>query len=164
MPAATAPNERWSMDFVTDRLFDGRRFRMLTLVDHFSRVSPAIEVDVSLTGQRVVAVLDRLAQVQQVPMEICVDNGPEFISRALDEWAHRNGVKLTFSRPAAPVVVGGRRPADPSGARSGARRPHRRGSGAGLGTGAPGVPGEARLHGPPGGLRSPFGAGAAPPV
>jgi len=86
VPAATAPNERWSMDFVADRLFDGRRFRMLTLVDHFSRVSPAIEADFSLTGQRVVSVLDRLAQAQQVPKEIFVDNGPEFISRALDEW------------------------------------------------------------------------------
>ena len=48
-------------------------------------------------------VLDRLAQAQQVPKEICVDNGPEFISRALDEWAHRNGVKLTFSRPGTPT-------------------------------------------------------------
>jgi len=102
VPAATAPNERWSMDFVADRLFDGRRFRMLTLVDHFSRVSPAIEADFSLTGQRVVSVLDRLAQAQQVPKEIFVDNGPEFISRALDEWAHRHGVKLMFSRPGTP--------------------------------------------------------------
>lgn len=103
VPAATTPNERWSMDFVTDRLFNGRRFRMLTLVDHFSRVSPAIEADFSLTGQRVTAVLDRLAQAQQVPKEIFVDNGPEFVSRALDEWAHRHGVKLMFSRPGTPT-------------------------------------------------------------
>lgn len=72
-------------------------------MDHFGRVSPAIEADVSLTGQRVVAVLARLAQVQQMPKEICVGNGPEFISRALDERAHRHGVKLTFSRPGTPT-------------------------------------------------------------
>lgn len=61
LPAATSPNERWSMDFVSDSLHDGRRFRVLTLVDHFSRVSPAIEVGSSITGTRVVAVLVLLA-------------------------------------------------------------------------------------------------------
>jgi len=76
---------------------------MLTLVDHFSRVSPAIQTDFSLTGQRVTVFLDRLVQAQQVPKEIFVDNGPEFVSRALDDWAHRHGVKLTFSRPGTPT-------------------------------------------------------------
>ncbi|MEN3330510.1 MAG: putative transposase [Acidobacteriota bacterium] len=86
------------MDFVHDRLADGRPFRLLTLVDNFSRVSPAIECDFSLNGQRVVAVLERL-QAAGLPKTIKVDNGSEFISKALDAWAHRHGVRLEFSRP-----------------------------------------------------------------
>lgn len=76
---------------------------MLTLVDNFSRVSPAIEVDFSLTGQRVVEVLDRLKGTCGLPKVIKVDNGSEFISKAMDEWAHRNGVQLDFSRPSKPT-------------------------------------------------------------
>ena len=102
-PAAERPNQRWSMDFVADRLADGRRFRILTLVDNVSRVSPALEADFSLTGERVVVVLDRLKASHGLPEAISVDNGPEFISRALDAWAHRNGVKLEFSRPGRPT-------------------------------------------------------------
>ena len=100
---AELPNERWSMDFVTDTLATGQRFRALTLVDNVSRVSPAIEVDVSLTGQRVVAVLEQLKRTIGVPKRIAVDNGPEFISKALDAWAHANGVALEFSRPGKPT-------------------------------------------------------------
>jgi putative transposase len=103
LPAATAPNERWSMDFVADALYDGRRFRALTLVDNFTRESPAIEVGSSITGKRVVAVLDRLALTHGLPKVITTDNGTEFTSRALDEWAHQNGVKLDFIRPGKPV-------------------------------------------------------------
>ena len=103
LPAPRGPNECWSMDFVVDRLSDGRQFRLLTLVDNFSRVSPAIEVDFSLTGKRVVAVLDRLKGSCGFPKVIKVDNGSEFISKAMDEWAHRNGVKLEFSRPGKPT-------------------------------------------------------------
>jgi putative transposase len=91
------------MDFVQDSLFDGRRFRALTLVDNRSRESPAIEVDTSLPGRRVVAVLERLAQTHGLPQVLQVDNGPEFISQALDEWAHRRGVKLKFSRLGTPT-------------------------------------------------------------
>lgn len=76
---------------------------MLTLVDNFSRISPAIEVDFSLTGQRVVEVLERLKQNGGLPKVIKVDNGSEFISQAMDEWAYRNGVKLEFSRPGKPT-------------------------------------------------------------
>ena len=97
-----APNECWSMDFVHDRLADGRPFRLLTLVDNFSRVSPAIECDFSFNGQRVVAVLERLKE-SGLPQTIKVDNGSEFISKALDAWAHRHGVKLEFSRPGKPT-------------------------------------------------------------
>jgi putative transposase len=103
LPAATSPNERWSMDFVSDSLHDGRRFRVLTLVDHFSRVSPAIEVGSSITGKRVVAVLERLVKAHGLPRVITTDNGTEFTSRAVDEWAHRSGVKLDFIRPGKPI-------------------------------------------------------------
>lgn len=102
-PAPRVPNDCWSMDFVSDCLHDGRRFRALTIVDNVSRVSPAIEVDRSLTGQRVVEVLEGLAQSQGLPKVIQVDNGTEFTSKALDEWAHRRKIKLQFSRPGKPT-------------------------------------------------------------
>ena len=103
LPAAQAPNEQWSMDFMSDSLASGQRFRLFTLVDNMSRERPAIEVDRSLTGQRVVAVLERAAASYGLPKVIQVDNGAEFTSRALDAWAHRCGVKLAFSRPGTPT-------------------------------------------------------------
>ncbi len=84
------------MDFVSDCLHDGRRFRALTIVDNVIRVSPEIEVGRSFVGQRVVEVLEGLAQSQRLPKVIQVDNGAEFTSRALDWWAHRRKVKLQF--------------------------------------------------------------------
>ncbi len=81
------------MDVLTDSLYDGRRFRILTIVDNMTRESPAIEVDVSLPSTRVVAVLDRLAQTHGTPKVIYVDNGPEFVAKALDNWAHQHNVK-----------------------------------------------------------------------
>jgi putative transposase len=102
-PVPQTPNKCWSMDFISDSLHDGRRFRALTIVDNVSRVSPAIEVGRSLTGHRVVEVLEGLAQSQGLPEVIQVDNGPEFTSKALDEWAHRRRVKLQFSRPGKPA-------------------------------------------------------------
>ena len=72
-------------------------------MDNVSRESPAIEVDRSLTGERVVAVLERLALTHGRPKRLAVDNGPEFISKALDAWAHRYGVKLEYSRPGTPT-------------------------------------------------------------
>jgi putative transposase len=103
LPAAQAPNEQWSMDFMSDSLASGQRFRLLTLVDNMSRESPAIEVGRSLTGHHVVAVLERLAAQRGLPQVLQVDNGPEFTSQALDAWAHRRGVKLAFSRPGTPT-------------------------------------------------------------
>jgi putative transposase len=97
-----APNQRWSMDFMSDRLEDGSRFRVLTLVDHFSRVSPAVAVGSSLTGRHVVEVLESIPRSQR-PRVIQVDNGPEFVSRALEAWAYRNKVALDFSRPGKPT-------------------------------------------------------------
>jgi putative transposase len=102
-PPPTRPRERWSMDFLADSLADGRRFRVLTIVDNVSRVSPAMEVGSSLTGERVVAVLERLRRSVGAPERIAIDNGPEFISKALDGWAYRHGVQLEFSRPGKPT-------------------------------------------------------------
>ncbi len=84
---------------MADRLSDGRPFRLLTLVDNFSRVCPAIEVDFSLNGKRVVEVMEGLKMTFGLPKTIKVDNGSEFISKVMDKWAHHNGVKLDFSRP-----------------------------------------------------------------
>ncbi len=105
LPAAapTRPHAQWSRDFLSDRLADGRRFRMLTLVDHVSRVSPVIDVGVSLSGQRVAEVLDEAIGHYGAPQRICVDNGPEFASKALDAWAYRRGIHLVFSRPGKPT-------------------------------------------------------------
>lgn len=103
VPGATQPNEHWAMDFVRDTRSDGRAFRALTLVDAYTRECPVIEVDVSLGGARVVAVLERLRVSRGLPQRITVDNGPEFRSKALDAWAHQHGVQLQFSRPGKPV-------------------------------------------------------------
>jgi len=84
-PAAGAINEHWSMDFVSDALFDGRRIRALTVVDDYSRESLAIEVGQSVTGEQVVTVMDRLRAIRGAPKRIRVDNGPESVSRALDQ-------------------------------------------------------------------------------
>ena len=96
-------NQHWSMDFVSDSLYNGRRFRTLTVVDDLSKECPVLEVDHSLTGQRVARVLDRVALTRGLPDLITVDNGPEFISKALDAWAHANGVKLHFIQPGKPT-------------------------------------------------------------
>ena len=103
LPQAQRPNQRWSMDFVQDRLESGRRMRLLTIVDDYSRECPAIEVDTSLPGLRVTQVLDRLAERCGLPELITVDNGPEFAGTALDAWAYRQGVKLHFIQPGKPV-------------------------------------------------------------
>lgn len=103
LPAPAAPNERWSMDFVSDSLGDGRKFRALTIVDDFTRESPAIEVDTSLPGERVVRVLEQLAATRGLPKAIVCDNGPEFRGEALDQWADRRGVTLQFIQPGKPV-------------------------------------------------------------
>lgn len=103
LPTPVQPNKRWSMDFVSDQLSDGRKFRSLTIVDDCSRESPAIEVGTSLPGKRVTRVLNRLAESRGLPDAIVVDNGPEFSGSALDSWAHERGVKLCFIRPGKPV-------------------------------------------------------------
>jgi putative transposase len=103
LPAPTRANERWSMDFVRDTLGDGRVFRCFTLVDDCTRECPVIEVDFSLSGERVARVLGRVAQTRGYPRAIVCDNGPEFISAALDTWAHTHGVLLDFIDPGKPT-------------------------------------------------------------
>jgi putative transposase len=103
-PAQPArPKECWALDFVADRLDDGRRLRILTVEDVFTRECLAVEVDTSLTSARVVAVLEQLTQVRGSPTFITVDNGSEFYSRMTDSWAYGNGVRLDFSRPGKPM-------------------------------------------------------------
>lgn len=103
LPLPTRANERWSMDFVSDALNDGRRFRALTIIDGYTRESPAIEVDISLPGERVVRVLDRIGQERGFPKAIVCDNGPEFRGEALDQWAATRGVALEFIAPGKPI-------------------------------------------------------------
>ena len=102
MRAPTTTNEVWSMDFVSDALGTGRRFRTLNIVDDFSREAPAIEVDTSLSGVRVTRVLDRLKIERGLPLHIRSDNGPEFISKAVEQWAYENGVEWHFIEPGKP--------------------------------------------------------------
>jgi putative transposase len=103
IPSPERPNQKWSMDFVADSIVTGRRFRALAIVDDYSRECPAIEVDTSLGGRRVVGVLERLAEIRGLPEIITVDNGPEFAGKALDAWAYRKGIKLDFIRPGKPI-------------------------------------------------------------
>lgn len=101
-PTASASriDECWCMDFVADQLFDGQKFRALTVVDMYSRNCPLIYVAQSIKGQDVVA---QLRGLNRRPERIKVDNGSEFISRTLDKWAYEQGVILEFSRPGKPT-------------------------------------------------------------
>jgi putative transposase len=103
LPKPSAVNRSWSMDFVSDGLCDGRKLRCLAIVDDCSRECLVIEVDTSLTGRRVVAVLKRLADLRGLPLSITVDHGPEFEGQALDAWAYEAGVRLNFIRPGKPI-------------------------------------------------------------
>jgi len=104
-PAATAVNECWAMDFVSDTI-GTRSFRCLTIVDIFSREAPAIEVDYSLPSLRVIQVLDAIAKVRGYPKRIIADNGSEFTSRAMLRWAALHGVELCFIDPGKPTQNG----------------------------------------------------------
>ena len=91
------------MDFVRDALADGRPFRILTVVDQWSRQSPVLEVASRHSGQTVAATLDRVLAGTVGPRSITVNHGTEFQSRALEDWAYRSGVQLDFIRPGKPV-------------------------------------------------------------
>jgi len=97
-----APNMTWSMDFMADRLGDGRQFRLLNVLDDFNREGLGIEVDFSLPAERVIRSLDRIIEWRGKPSTIRVDNGPEYISTKLLEWAEKQGVTLQHIQPGQP--------------------------------------------------------------
>lgn len=102
-PAAAKPNQRWSIDFVSDCVSSGKVIRMLTMVDDCTRECPAIEVDTSLGGWRVRRVLDRVAAERGLPEAIVLDNGPEFRGRVMAAWSEERGVRLEFIQPGKPA-------------------------------------------------------------
>src|SRR5690348_475542 len=101
--APMARNDVWAMDFVHDQLFDATKVRVLTILDTFTKFSPAIEPRFNWRGTGVVEVLERICKQVGFPRAIRVDQGPEFISKDLDLWAYRRGVILDFSRPGKPT-------------------------------------------------------------
>ena len=106
LTGAMRPNQRWSMDFVSDRFADGRWFRILTVVDQYTRECLCAYADRSQTGEKVVAQMKHLASARGVPESITTDNGSEFAGRAMETWAYQTGVKLDFIRPGRPVQNG----------------------------------------------------------
>jgi putative transposase len=99
-------NECWSADFMSDALWGDRRFRTFNVVDDFNREALAIEVDFNLPAQRVVRTLDQIAATRRYPLKLRLDNGPEFISVALADWAEQHGVALEFIKPGKPMQNG----------------------------------------------------------
>jgi putative transposase len=102
-PIASERNECWSMDFVSDQLYDGRRFRILAIVDNHTRESLALMPRSSIRGVDVMNVLELVASVKGYPTRVKVDNGPEFISKEVDRWAYEHNVTLDYSRPGKPT-------------------------------------------------------------
>jgi putative transposase len=96
-------NQSWSMDFMSDVLENGHRFRTFNVIDDYNREALAIEIDLSLPAARVTRVLDRLVEQRGYPRQLRCDNGPEFISLTLAEWAERHGVTLEFIKPGRPT-------------------------------------------------------------
>jgi len=106
LPEPMAANQVWSVDFMTDALSSGRRFRTLNIVDDYTRECLAIEVDTSLGGVRVVRVLEELKRRRGLPRQIRSDNGPEFLSRAVDQWAYEQGLHWHTIQPGRPMENG----------------------------------------------------------
>lgn len=103
---ATQPDERWAMDFVHDRLVGGKSYRVLTIIDLYTRESLATYANFSIRAPRVVEVLEELRQKGRVPKSITTDNGSEFISKELDTWAYLKGIALDFITPGKPTENG----------------------------------------------------------
>lgn len=101
-----AMNDVWSIDFMSDSLWSGRKFRLLNIVDDYNREILAMEADFSLPALRVVRVLEYLKEFRGLPRMIRVDNGPEFISHTLDQWCRQNGISLTYIQPGKPMQNG----------------------------------------------------------
>jgi putative transposase len=99
-------NGSWSVDFMSDALWDGRRFRTFNVIDDFSREALAVEVDLNLPATRVIRTLERVAAWRGYPSSLRLDNGPEFVALALAEWAERKGITLDFIEPGRPMQNG----------------------------------------------------------
>ncbi len=107
LQSPTGPDQLWCLGFMQDALSWGRKFRLLTVEDVFTREAPAIEIDTSLSGVRVARVLERVvAEGGARPVGIVLDNGPELTSKALDQWAYERGVDLNFIDPGKPQQNG----------------------------------------------------------
>jgi putative transposase len=104
--APLSPNAGWSMDFMSDRLTNGRQFRTLNLIDEFNREALVIEIDTSMPSARVIRVLEQVRSWRPLPRSIRVDNGPEFIAEALADWCQQHQVALNFSLPGKPQKNG----------------------------------------------------------
>jgi putative transposase len=104
--SALRPDQKWSMDFVAQRLPDGRWIRVLTVIDQFTRECVTLLADNTLSGEKVATALDKALLQRSAPESITVDNGTEFTSKALDLWAYKNGIHLDFIRPGRPVENG----------------------------------------------------------
>lgn len=100
---ASAANERWALDFLSDRLENGHAYRMLAVIDVFTRECLAIDLARSMPASRVVSTLDRIGAVRGLPQMLTTDNGPEFISTTVDRWARANEVQHSKSRPGTPT-------------------------------------------------------------
>ena len=105
-PRPTRPNQKWSMDFMSAKLVDGRWFRLLTVIDQFTRECLALVADSALNGHRVALALSRVVAERATPESITVDNGSEFASKAMDAWTYQYGVRLEFIRPGRPIDNG----------------------------------------------------------
>jgi putative transposase len=106
LPQPAWPNQRWSMDFVSDRFADGRWFRILTVVDQYTRECLCAHADRAQTGEKVVEQMKHLVDTRGVPESITTDNGGEFAGKAMETWAYENQVKLDLIRPGKPVENG----------------------------------------------------------
>lgn len=104
--AGEAVNAGWSVDFMSDALWDGRRFRTFNVIDDFTREGLAIEIDLNLPATRVIRVLDRIAAWRGYPGKLRLDNGPEFIALVMAEWAQNKGIELAFIQPGRPMQNG----------------------------------------------------------
>jgi putative transposase len=103
MPVPRRPNERWSMDLVHDQLGNGRRIRVLNIVDDYSRACVGQLVDLSISGERISRYLDEISATRPLPKTLVMDNGPEMTSKAMFFWSRRRGVNLHFIQPGKPT-------------------------------------------------------------
>jgi putative transposase len=93
----------WSMDFMSDRLMDGRKIRTLNIIDNYNRECLSVEIETSIPTKRVIRILERIREFRGLPKEIRIDNGPEYISHELKKWAHDNNIMLTYIQPGKPT-------------------------------------------------------------